>query len=219
MSNNLINKAIKEISSKLNLIIMKKKEINNKNNLIEKSKILNEINLLINDVKEEFLIIDQELENSKGNTRLEFNGIIENNKMEYKKILNQIEKIQNDLNNQILTPQLQFEIKDKKNYIANKMINNNQNLKYSSNTANEIIDRDNLTAQELKRQKEVLINTHNKLAQVEENLTLIQQIHDIMKNNNLFYRFKLYIIIILLFIANIIILFIKIRLLKFSNCK
>ena len=57
MSNNLINKAIKEISSKLNLIIMKKKEINNKNNLIEKSKILNEINLLINDVKEEFLII------------------------------------------------------------------------------------------------------------------------------------------------------------------
>jgi len=211
MSNNLINKAIKEISSKLNLIIMKKKEINNKNNLIEKSKILNEINLLINDVKEEFLIIDQELENSKGNTRLEFNGIIENNKMEYKKILNQIEKIQNDLNNQILTPQLQFEIKDKKNYIANKMINNNQNLKYSSNTANEIIDRDNLTAQELKRQKEVLINTHNKIAQVEENLTLIQQIHDIMKNNNLFYRFKLYIIIILLFIANIIILFIKIR--------
>ena len=211
MSNNLINKAIKEISSKLNLIIMKKKEINNKNNLIEKSKILNEINLLINDVKEEFLIIDQELENSKGNTRLEFNGIIENNKMEYKKILKQIEKIQNELNNQILTPQLQFDIKDKRNYIANKMINNNQNLKYSSNTANEIIDRDNLTAQELKRQKEVLINTHNKIGEVEENLTLIQQIHDIMKNNNLFYRFKLYIIIILLFIANIIILFIKIR--------
>ena len=211
MSNNLINKAIKEISSKLNLIIMKKKEINNKNNLIEKSKILNEINLLINDVKEEFLIIDQELENSKGNTRLEFNGIIENNKMEYKKILKQIEKIQNELNNQILTPQLQFDIKDKRNYIANKMINNNQNLKYSSNTANEIIDRDQLTAQELKRQKEVLINTHNKIGEVEENLTLIQQIHDIMKNNNLFYRFKLYIIIILLFIANIIILFIKIR--------
>ena len=211
MSNNLINKAIKEISSKLNLIIMKKKEINNKNNLIEKSKILNEINLLINDVKEEFLIIDQELENSKGNTRLEFNGIIENNKMEYKKILKQIEKIQNELNNQILTPQLQFDIKDKRNYIANKMINNNQNLKYSSNTANEIIDRDKLTAIELKRQKEVLINTHNKIGEVEENLTLIQQIHDIMKNNNLFYRFKLYIIIILLFIANIIILFIKIR--------
>ena len=211
MSNNLINEAIKEISSKLNLIIMKKKEINNKNNLIEKSKILNEINLLINDVKEEFLIIDQELENSKGNIRLEFNGIIENNKMEYKKILKQIEKIQNELNNQILTPQLQFDIKDKRNYIANKMINNNQNLKYSSNTANEIIDRDNLTAQELKRQKEVLINTHNKIGEVEENLTLIQQIHDIMKNNNLFYRFKLYIIIILLFIANIIILFIKIR--------
>ena len=211
MSNNLINKAIKEISSKLNLIIMKKKEINNKNNLIEKSKILNEINLLINDVKEEFLIIDQELENSKGNIRLEFNGIIENNKMEYKKILKQIEKIQNELNNQILTPQLQFDIKDKRNYIANKMINNNQNLKYSSNTANEIIDRDKLTAIELKRQKEVLINTHNKIGEVEENLTLIQQIHDIMKNNNLFYRFKLYIIIILLFIANIIILFIKIR--------
>ena len=211
MSNNLINKAIKEISSKLNLIIMKKKEINNKNNLIEKSKILNEINLLINDVKEEFLIIDQELENSKGNIRLEFNGIIENNKMEYKKILKQIEKIQNELNNQILTPQLQFDIKEKRNYIFNKMINNNQNLKYSSNTANEIIDRDKLTAQELKRQKEVLINTHNKIGEVEENLTLIQQIHDIMKNNNLFYRFKLYIIIILLFIANIIILFIKIR--------
>ena len=211
MSNNLINKAIKEISSKLNLIIMKKKEINNKNNLIEKSKILNEINLLINDVKEEFLIIDQELENAKGNIRLEFNGIIENNKMEYKKILKQIEKIQSELNNQILTPQLQFDIKDKRNYIANKMINNNQNLKYSSNTANEIIDRDKLTAQELKRQKEVLINTHNKIGEVEENLTLIQQIHDIMKNNNLFFRFKLYIIIILLFIANIIILFIKIR--------
>jgi hypothetical protein len=211
MSNSLINNAIKEISTTLNLIIMKKKEINNKFNINEKSKLLNEINSLINKVKDEFIIIEQEMENSKGNTRLEYNGIIENNKMEYKKILSEIDKIKNNLNNDLLIPQYQFEIKDKKQYIANKMINNNKNLQYSSNTANEIIDRDKLTALELRKQKEILLNTHYKIGEVEENLTLVQQIHDIMKYNNLFYRFKLYIIIILLFIANIIILFIKIK--------
>jgi hypothetical protein len=211
MSNSLINNAIKEISTTLNLIIMKKKEINNKFNINEKSKLLNDINSLINKVKDEFIIIEQEMENSKGNTRLEYNGIIENNKMEYKKILSEIDKIKNNLNNDLLIPQYQFEIKDKKQYIANKMINNNKNLQYSSNTANEIIDRDKLTALELRKQKEILLNTHYKIGEVEENLTLVQQIHDIMKYNNLFYRFKLYIIIILLFIANIIILFIKIK--------
>ena len=68
-----------------------------------------------------------------------------------------------------------------------------------------------MTTEELKRQGNVLLDVHLKMGETEENLSLIKQLRQVMQNNDLFYTLKLYVMAILLFLANIIILFVKFR--------
>ena len=75
----------------------------------------------------------------------------------------------------------------------------------------ETVNRDKLTAQELEKQGNQLMGIHNTIGVAESKLTVVQQITDIMKYNDLFYRFKLYIVVVLLFFANIIVLYLKFR--------
>ena len=88
---------------------------------------------------------------------------------------------------------------------------NTNTLKETNKTANEIIDRNNMMNTELKRQGNVLLNVHLKMGETEENLTIIQQLRQVMQNQDLFYRLKLYGMAILLFIANILVLYIKFK--------
>ena len=88
---------------------------------------------------------------------------------------------------------------------------NTNTLKETNKTANEIIDRNNMMNEELKRQGNVLLNVHLKIGETEENLTVIQQLRQVMQNRDLFYRLKLYVMAILLFFANILVLYIKFR--------
>ncbi len=88
---------------------------------------------------------------------------------------------------------------------------NTNNLKQTNKTADEIIERNKLMNTELKRQGNVLLNVHLKMGEAEENLTLIQQIRQIMQNQDLFYRLKLYAMAVLLFFANILVIFVKFR--------
>ena len=97
------------------------------------------------------------------------------------------------------------------NLLRDKIVNNTNNIIESSRTANEIIERDKMTTEELKRQGNVLLDVHLKMGETEENLSLIKQLRQVMQNNDLFYTLKLYVMAILLFIANIIILFVKFR--------
>ena len=97
------------------------------------------------------------------------------------------------------------------NQLISKIDNNTKNLMLSKAMTIETVNRDKLTAQELEKQGNQLMGIHNTIGVAESKLTVVQQITDIMKYNDLFYKFKLYIVVVLLFFANIIVLYLKFR--------
>ena len=97
------------------------------------------------------------------------------------------------------------------NQLISQIDNNTNNLMLSKAMTIETVNRDKLTAQELEKQGNQLMGIHNTIGVAESKLTVVQQITDIMKYNDLFYRFKLYIVVVLLFFANIIVLYLKFR--------
>ena len=97
------------------------------------------------------------------------------------------------------------------NEIKEQIDYNINTIKEANKTANEIIDRNNMMNTELKRQGNVLLNVHLKMGEAEENLSTIQQLRQVMQNRDLFYRLKLYAMAILLFFANILVLYIKFK--------
>ena len=146
-----------------------------------------------------------------GNIRQQFKGKIESNRIEYKKLLKEIDKIDSQIKSSLF-PSNNIPLNDQKyNVLNDKLIGNTNKLINSSKTANEIEERDKLTAEELKRQGNVLMNVRSKIDVVESNLTLIQQINDIMNYSDLFYRFKLVLIAIGLFFAIVFVLYMKVK--------
>ena len=97
------------------------------------------------------------------------------------------------------------------NELKDQIEYNTNTLKDTNKTANEIVDRTNMMNAELKRQGNVLLNVHLKVGETDENLSVIKQIRQVMQNRDLFYRLKLYAMAILLFFANILVLYIKFR--------
>ena len=97
------------------------------------------------------------------------------------------------------------------NELKEQMDYNTNTLKDTNKTANEIVDRTNMMNAELKRQGNVLLNVHLKVGETEENLSTIEQLRQVMQNRDLFYRLKLYAMAILLFFANILVLYIKFK--------
>ena len=149
---------------------------------------------------------------SSGNIRQQYKGKIESNRIEYKKLIKEIDKLDLQIKSSLFPSNNNKPLGDQKYNILNeKLIGNTNNLIASSKTANEIEERDKLTAEELKRQGNVLMNVRSKIDVVESNLTLIQQINDIMNYSDLFYRFKLVLIAIGLFFAIVFVLYMKIK--------
>ena len=149
---------------------------------------------------------------SSGSIRQQFKGKIESNRIEYKKLIKEIDKLDLQIKSSLFPSNNNKLLGDQKYNILNeKLIGNTNNLIASSKTANEIEERDKLTAEELKRQGNVLMNVRSKIDVVESNLTLIQQINDIMNYSDLFYRFKLVLIAIGLFFAIVFVLYMKIK--------
>ena len=97
------------------------------------------------------------------------------------------------------------------NELKEQMDYNTNTLKETNKTANEIIERNKMMNAELKRQGNVLLNVHLKVGETEENLSTIEQLRQVMQNRDLFYRLKLYAMAILLFFANILVLYIKFK--------
>ena len=149
---------------------------------------------------------------SSGSIRQQFKGKIESNRIEYKKLIKEIDKLDLQIKSSLFPSNNNKPLGDQKYNILNeKLIGNTNNLIASSKTANEIEERDKLTAEELKRQGNVLMNVRSKIDVVESNLTLIQQINDIMNYSDLFYRFKLVLIAIGLFFAIVFVLYMKVK--------
>jgi uncharacterized protein YjcR len=140
--------------------------------------------------------------------------MISSHKIEFNKTKEEIKTLENKIKLQLIgnTPNYIYKEEERdNNLLKDKIENNTNNIVQTSKTANEIIDRDKMMTTELKRQGNVLLDIHLKIGETEENLSIVQQLRQVMQNNDLFYRLKLYAMAILLFIANIIILFVKFR--------
>ena len=140
--------------------------------------------------------------------------MINSHKLEFNKTKEEIKTLENKIHLQLFGNNQKYVYKEQErdnNLLKEKIENNTNNIIQTTRTANDIIERDKMITTELKRQGNVLLDVHLKVGEAEENLSLVQQLRQVMQNNDLFYRLKLYAMAILLFIANIIILFIKFR--------
>ena len=140
--------------------------------------------------------------------------MINSHKIEFNKIKEEIKTLENKIKLQLIGNNTKYEYREEQidnNALKDKIENNTNKIVETTKAANEIIDRDKMVTTELKRQGNVLLDIHLKMGEAEENLSIVQQLRQVMQNNDLFYRLKLYAMAILLFIANIIILFIKFR--------
>ena len=140
--------------------------------------------------------------------------MISSHKIEFNKTKEEIKTLENKIKLELIGNVPNYIYKEEErdnNLLKDKIENNTNNIVETTKTANEIIDRDKMITTELKRQGNALLDIHLKMGETEENLSIVQQLRQVMQNNDLFYRLKLYAMAILLFIANIIILFIKFR--------
>ena len=94
------------------------------------------------------------MECSSGKVRLQFKSAIESSRIEYKKILKEIDKLDTSLKQTNIT----------QGYIASKIESNTNKLIDTKTISEEIVSRDKLTAQELERQGQQLMNIHSSLA-------------------------------------------------------
>ena len=140
--------------------------------------------------------------------------MINSHKIEFNKTKEEIKNIENKIKLQLIGNDSKYIYKEEErdnNKLKDKIESNTNKIMETTKTAGEIIDRDKMITTALKRQGNVLLDIHLKMGETEENLSLVQQLRQVMQNNDLFYRLKLYAMAILLFIANIIILFVKFR--------
>lgn len=98
---------------------------------------------------------------------------------------------------------------DKYKLLNNKLDKQNNDLVKAKNIHHNIIDTQTKTAEALVDQRKRLENTKAKLEEVEQTLSIQDQIFGVMNNRELYSKAKLVFIIILLFFANLIVLYIK----------
>jgi hypothetical protein len=99
---------------------------------------------------------------------------------------------------------------DKYDYLGNKITKQNKNLKKAEKMGKEIENTQNLTYEELRRQRERLQHTNGVVTEVEETLSLHDQLFGVMNNRELYNKLKLVVVIALLFLADILVLWIKV---------
>ena len=140
--------------------------------------------------------------------------MINSHKIEFNKTKEEIITLENKIKLNLIGNDSKYIYKEEErnnNILKDKIESNTNKIVETTKTANEIIDRDKMITSELKRQGNQLLDIHLKMGETEENLSIVQQLRQVMQNNDLFYRLKLYAMAVLLFIANIIILFVKFR--------
>ena len=140
--------------------------------------------------------------------------MINSQKIEFNKTKEEVKTLDNKIKLNLIGNNSKYIYKEQErdnNLLRDKIESNTNKIIDTTKTANEIIDRDKIITSELKKQGNQLLDIHLKIGETEENLSLVQQLRQVMQNNDLFYRLKLYAMAILLFIANIIILFVKFR--------
>ena len=145
--------------------------------------------------------------------RHEYIGAIRSNKTEYDKMIKEIDKIHNQLKKErLLDNTVEPENEgDKYNYLNKKMLKQNNNLVRAQQMGNEITETQDKTLEELVRQKNKLKGANEMMGEVEQSLSLHDQLLGVMSNRELFNKLKLVSIVILLLFADLLVLYIKLH--------
>lgn len=145
--------------------------------------------------------------------RKEYIGSIRSTKSDFDNITKEIDKIHNQLKKERLLDSSQDiehdQDSDKYHYLNNKLSKQNNNLNKVTQMGKEINSTQDKTLEELLRQKQKLRSADEMLTEVEQTLSLHDQIIQVMGNRELFQKLLLVFIIILLFVANILVIYIK----------
>ena len=116
--------------------------------------------------------------------------MINSHKIEFNKIKEEIKNLENKIKLQLIGNDSKYVYKEEErdnNALKEKIENNTTRIAQTTKTADEIIGRDKMITSELKRQGDALLNIHLKMGETEENLSLVQQLRQVMQNNDLFY--------------------------------
>jgi len=128
-------------------------------------------------------------------------------------MLKEIEKIETQLKKERLIDKSTEDHEDsgneKYNYLNSKINKQNNQLNNALRTGKEITTNQNLTILELQNQKQKLINANKMMGEVEQTLSLHDQLVGVINNRELFNKLKLVAIIAMLFIADCLIIYVK----------
>jgi hypothetical protein len=100
---------------------------------------------------------------------------------------------------------------EKFNYLHGKINKQNIQLNNAVKMGKEITTNQDLTYIELKNQRDKLQKANNMMTEVEQTLSLHDQLVGVINNRDLFNKLKLVVIVALLFIADVLVLYIKLK--------
>jgi len=158
--------------------------------------------------------IENEFQISSIKIRNEYKGQIDNCKSEYLKTIKEVEKLEIILNKERLidstTPSdFDMENSHKFQFLNSKLEDQNKTLRGANKTGNEIIKTQTVVLNELDKQKNQIVKIDQTVSEVEEHLSIHDQIFQVMNNRELYNKLKLVVVIVLLLFADILVLYIK----------
>ena len=147
------------------------------------------------------------------NMRREHKSQIDSVKTDFFKIMKEIDKIDQQIKQERLfekTVDEDFDnSKDKNKFLAKKLDNQNNDLTKALLLSKETETNIKNTTKEIVRQNNIISNTNTKVDDIQKTLSLQDQIFGVMRNRELGNKIKLISIIALLFVANLLVLYLK----------
>lgn len=158
--------------------------------------------------------IENEFQMSSIKIRNDFKGAVDNCKSEYLKAIKDIDKLEVIFNKERLiesTTHSDFDMENahKYQFLNSKLDDQNKTLGDANKTGNEIIKTQTIILNELDKQKNQLDKIDQTVSEVEEHLSIHDQIFQVMNNRELFNKLKLVVVVVLLLFADILVLYIK----------
>jgi hypothetical protein len=201
---------LRELSADINLIQKKKQEMNTKFDPESKTRVLDEMKIILkrgedrmDKIEKEFRIVNQKVRN-------EFKTNVDSLKSELIKNRTDISKLELKLKKEnLLVDSKEDSEEDMAKAKVNKVNRQNNNLDTVISMQKEIISTNNGTMISLVNQGQTIDRSIKKTQEIDSVLSLHDQVLGVMSNRELKNKLMQWIIVILLFIANLIILYIK----------
>jgi hypothetical protein len=201
---------LKELSSDINLIQMKKRDLNTKFDPESKTRLLEEMKVILKRAEDKMDKIDNEFRIVNQKVRNEFKTTIDTNRSELIKNKSEISKLELKLKRENLLIDKDDSEEDLAKLKLNKIDKQNTGLDTIITMQKQIVSNNQGAMSSLYRQGEGIDRTLKKTQEVESVLSLHDQIFGVMENRELRNKLMQWVIVILLLIANLIILYIKI---------